>query len=104
MKLLKFYRDEKREYAGFTLLEMLIVLFIIAALILIFIPNLSSQREKITKQTDEALEKVVKTQVEMFLLNGETEALNYENLVKLKYLTPEQSEKAQKKEIILKAE
>ncbi|MGX6978832.1 competence type IV pilus major pilin ComGC [Vagococcus elongatus] len=104
MKLFKIDRDKKKSYSGFTLIEMLIVLFIIAVLVLIFVPNLSSQKEEITKQGNEALTKVVHSQVELFLMNGETDALNYENLVKLKYLTQDQSDKAQKSEIKLQGE
>ena len=37
---------KKQKYAGFTLLEMLIVLLIISVLILLFVPNLAKQDRK----------------------------------------------------------
>ena len=43
---------KKKLYQGFTLIEMMVVLLIISILMLLFIPNLATQREKVSKQGD----------------------------------------------------
>ncbi len=46
-----FYNEkETKKYAGFTLLEMLIVLLIISVLILLFVPNLAKHKETVDKK------------------------------------------------------
>ena len=57
---------KKKLYQGFTLIEMMVVLLIISILMLLFIPNLATQREKVSKQGDLAVVKVVETQIEMY--------------------------------------
>ena len=96
MNLKKCFKKKK----GFTLIEMLVVLFIIGLLSLLVIPNLASQREKATDKTDTAIVRVVEDQYQLYLLNeGETsqavdnidgEALN--TLVTKKYITQEQKQ------------
>ncbi len=54
---------------GFTLVEMLVVLFIISLLTLLVVPNLSKQREKAVEKTDTAIIRVVEDQYELYLLN-----------------------------------
>ena len=46
---------KKQKYAGFTLLEMLIVLLIISVLILLFVPNLAKHKETVDKKGNEAI-------------------------------------------------
>ena len=46
---------KKQKYAGFTLLEMLIVLLIISVLILLFVPNLAKHKETNCRITNRAL-------------------------------------------------
>lgn len=53
---------------GFTLLEMLIVLAVIAILVLLFVPNLTSQKKGIDQKGDEAFRKAIETQVELYYL------------------------------------
>lgn len=53
-------------FAGFTLVEMLVVLLVISVLVLLFIPNVATQREKATRSGDKAIIKVVETQIEMY--------------------------------------
>lgn len=88
-------KDVIKKYAGFTLVEMLIVLFVIAVLVLLFVPSLSNQRESIEKKGDEAFRQVVTTQVELYVLNEE-DGVSYEGLVSKKYLTQKQVDKAKK--------
>lgn len=80
-------------YEGFTLIEMLIVLLVIAVLIFLFVPNLSKQRSGIEARGDAAFTKVVRTQVELFKMN-ESKAVTYDNLLSERYLTAEQIKKA----------
>ncbi len=91
---------KKKKYAGFTLVEMLIVLLVIAVLVLLFVPNLTGQRNKINTQGDDAFRKVVVTQVELYTQNEDESIpgnqLSLDNLVKKKYLTKEQQTKALK--------
>jgi len=51
---------------GFTLIEMVVVLAIIALLMLIVIPNLNTQRNNASKRQAEALTEVVQNQAEMY--------------------------------------
>ena len=59
----------KKKLSGFTLLEMLVVLFIISLLLLLFVPKLMSQKESATNKSDAAIVKVVETQIEVFELD-----------------------------------
>ncbi|QIL46975.1 competence protein ComG [Vagococcus coleopterorum] len=79
---------------------MLIVLFVIAVLIFLFVPNLVNQRDKIENRGDKAFTQVVKTQAELFTMN-ENLPLSYENLLSEHYLTAEQITKAKELEIDL---
>ena len=49
----------KKSVEAFTLVEMLIVLLIIGVLMLLFVPNLSKQKEAIHEKGDAAVVKVV---------------------------------------------
>lgn len=51
---------------GFTLIEMLVVLVIITALILIFVPNLLQQSHKAQTQSDAAFQQVIDNQVILY--------------------------------------
>ncbi|EHI69252.1 competence type IV pilus major pilin ComGC [Streptococcus ictaluri] len=55
--------------AAFTLLEMLIVLLIISVLMLLFVPNLSQQKEKVTDTGNAAVVKIVENQAELYELS-----------------------------------
>ena len=76
---------KKQKYAGFTLLEMLIVLLIISVLILLFVPNLAKHKET-------AIVKIVESQIELYTLEkNKTPSLN--ELVNEGYITKEQLDK-----------
>lgn len=55
----------KKRHQGFTLLEMMIVLLIISVLILLFIPNLSSQKDSIINKSDQAIAETIITEIEL---------------------------------------
>lgn len=52
--------------AAFTLIEMLVVLIIITALVLIFVPNLLQQSDKARNQSDKAFQQVIDNQVVLY--------------------------------------
>lgn len=83
----------KKRYAGFTLVEMLIVLFVISVLVLLFVPSLTNQRSRITESGNQAFIQVVQTQVELYQMN-EDQPVTYSNLVANNYLSQEQADRA----------
>ncbi|HEM3632557.1 TPA: competence type IV pilus major pilin ComGC [Streptococcus suis] len=76
---------------GFTLVEMLVVLGIISLLLLLFVPNLSQQKDAIQKKGNAAVVKVVESQMELYELEYDKEA-TVEDLQKAGYITPKQAE------------
>lgn len=61
--------DLKHNEKGFTLVEMLVVLFIMAVLILVTIPNVSKHFQTIDDKGCEAYTKMVEGQVHTYKLN-----------------------------------
>ncbi len=61
-----------------TFIEMLMVILIISILMLLFIPNLNKQKEKVSDTGGEALVKIVENQAELYALNnaGKVPSLN----------------------------
>lgn len=59
---------------AFTLLEMLVVLLIISVLMLLFVPNLSQQKDKVNETGNAAVVKVVDSQAELYSLNENAQA------------------------------
>ena len=83
---------KKQKYAGFTLLEMLIVLLIISVLILLFVPNLAKHKETVDKKGKEPILKIVDSKIEIYTLEkNKTPSLN--ELVNEGYITKEQLDK-----------
>ncbi|HEM3548209.1 competence type IV pilus major pilin ComGC [Streptococcus suis] len=76
---------------GFTLVEMLVVLGIISLLLLLFVPNLSQQKDAIQKKGDAAVVKVVESQMELYELEYDKEA-TVADLQAAGYITPKQAE------------
>lgn len=65
------HKKWKLNNKGFTLVEMILVLFIISVLLILVIPNVVQQKKKIDNQGTEALMTVIETQIELFLLEKE---------------------------------
>ena len=86
-KLLK--KLQKTRVKAFTLIEMLVVLLIISVLMLLFIPNLAKQKEKITETGNAAVVKVVESQAELYEVNGNSKA-TLDKLVKEGNITAKQ--------------
>ncbi|MCI0130890.1 MULTISPECIES: competence type IV pilus major pilin ComGC [Enterococcaceae] len=93
---MKLLQKLKKKNDGFTLLEMLIVLLVIAVLIILFVPNLSKQQASINKQGDDALSKVIQTQTEMYYLDNNERPKDLNELVQGGYISKDQKDKAEK--------
>lgn len=59
---------------AFTLVEMLVVLLIISILLLLFVPNLSKQKDAVKETGNAAVVKVVEGQAELHALNHSGDA------------------------------
>lgn len=77
---------------AFTLIELLICLFIIGLMMLLIIPNIAKQREEAQKKSDAAIVKVIENQQELYLLeNKDATAKPDATVLKDKgYITQEQ--------------
>lgn len=71
---------------GFTLVEMLVVLFIIGILIAIALPNFIEASKKANQQADQANQRMIRMQIENFYLDHGTYPKTIEELVTKKYL------------------
>lgn len=92
---------KKKNNQGFTLLEMLVVLLVITVLLLLFVPNLSKQSKNINKQGDQALEKVIETQCEMYYLDNQVYPKTLDELAQGGYISDGQLKKAKDLEITI---
>ncbi|WP_334351682.1 competence type IV pilus major pilin ComGC [Companilactobacillus sp. HBUAS56257] len=77
---------------GFTLIEMVIVLFIISLLLLLMIPNLAAQRQNANEKSEQALVTTVTNQAEMYA-ETHSDKFDLESLQKDKYITDNQKKK-----------
>lgn len=87
-------KKQRINYKGFTLLEMLVVLLIISVLILLFVPNLSKHKEGVDKKGNEAIVKIVETQIDLYSME-KNQIPTIEQLLKEEYITQEQYDKYQ---------
>lgn len=76
----KIFEKMKKE-PGFTLLEMSIVIMIIAALLLLIIPNVGTINEKTEDTTSKAVVSTVETQKELYKMDNPEENLSEEELL-----------------------
>lgn len=79
---------------GFTLIEMSLVLFIISALLLLFVPNLSTRQTSAADTGDEAIASVLQSQVDMYKMDNENKVPATFGELGEKYLTAKQLTKA----------
>lgn len=76
---------------AFTLIELLICLFIIGLMMLLIIPNIAKQREEAQKKSDDAIVKVIKNQQELYQLDKNVkDKPSADQLAKENYITAEQ--------------
>ncbi len=65
-KMLMKLKEAKAK--AFTLVEMLVVLLIISVLLLLFVPNLTKQKDAVNDKGKAAVVKVVESQAELYTL------------------------------------
>lgn len=82
--LKKINRNKSKE--GFTLIEMLIVLFIIAILLILIIPNITKNIDTAKDKSSEAYEKTVQSQVTAYQINEKDNDVTFAKLVDKHYL------------------
>lgn len=89
---------QKLSDKGFTLIEMIIVLFVISVIMLLIIPNISKNKESIDTKGDEAFVTVVQTQLDLYTMNegeaGLTNENTFSSLHEDEYLSENQFEQA----------
>ena len=66
---------------AFTLVEMLIVLLVISVLLLLFVPNLTKQKDAVSDTGTAAVVKVVESQAELYELKNTNEKASLSKLV-----------------------
>ena len=66
---------------AFTLVEMLVVLLIISVLMLLFVPNLTKQKDAVSDTGNAAVVKVVESQAELYELKNVNEKATLGTLV-----------------------
>lgn len=92
-KFLKSKRKNKK--AAFTLVEMLVVLAVVAVLMIILVPNVTAQRERIDRQSKENISEVIATQANAYqLIEGNSSAPTLQQLLDKEYITKKQADKA----------
>ncbi|WP_261814437.1 competence type IV pilus major pilin ComGC [Streptococcus bouchesdurhonensis] len=73
-KMMTFLK--KAKVKAFTLVEMLVVLLIISVLLLLFVPNLTKQKEAVNDKGKAAVVKVVESQAELYSEKNEDASLS----------------------------
>lgn len=90
-KLLTTLIIKCRKNKAFTLIEMVLVLFIVAALLLLIIPNMTEQANNAKAKTDKALVETVEAQKNLYLLeNDGLQSVTAEKLANDGYITQDQ--------------
>ncbi|WP_320165107.1 competence type IV pilus major pilin ComGC [uncultured Trichococcus sp.] len=89
---MKSIKKTLKNKEAFTLMEMVLVLFIISVLMLMIIPNVANTKKSVETKGTDALAVVVQTQANMYELDTGTEAasftvLNTEGYISAKQLT-----------------
>lgn len=91
------FKKMRQKQGGFTLLEMVAVIFIIALLIILFLPNLNKQRQSASGKVDNAFVKTVQTQVDLYEADKDVPNVTFDQLAEDHYLTADQAKKAKDK-------
>lgn len=83
---------------GFTLIEMAVVLFIISLLILIVMPNITTQRDRASSINRDALQTEINTQASLYAddVGKKIDQVTLNQLLEAKYLTEKQVKTANK--------
>lgn len=68
-EMLRFLHQFQEDETGFTLLEMLIVLFVLGLLLLVIIPNVTKHQDSAETKGDAAFASTVQTQVDLYKMD-----------------------------------
>ena len=94
---MKSIKKKLKNKQGFTLMEMVLVLFIISVLMLMIIPNVANTKKSVETKGADALAVVVQTQANMYELDTGTEATSFTELNAGGYLSMKQKTEAEAK-------
>lgn len=72
---------------GFTLVEMMIVLFIITILLMITIPNVTKNNASISEKGCEGIQRMVESQIQAYQIDNDEWPQDMQELVDKNYLT-----------------
>lgn len=86
----RFIQQKKNHKAGFTLIEMLIVLVVVALLMAIIIPNVAGQKDRIDQQATENIRDIIETQANTYLLVEQDDEVTLSELSAGGYITDKQ--------------
>ena len=89
-KLIMKLKEAKTK--AFTLVEMLIVLLIISVLLLLFVPNLTKQKDAVSDTGTAAVVKVVESQAELYELKNTNEKASLSKLVSAGNISQKQAD------------
>lgn len=78
--MFNFLRRFQEDEEGFTLLEMLIVLFILGLLLLVIIPNVTKHQDSAESKGEAAFISTVQTQVDLYKLDTGSSPADFANL------------------------
>lgn len=81
-----------RRVDGFTLIEMLIVLLVISALVLLFIPNISRYRDHVNKEGRATVLQLIDAQKELYSLQNNGKVPTVAELLKEGYIKQEHAD------------
>lgn len=94
---MKSIKKTLKNKEAFTLMEMVLVLFIISVLMLMIIPNVANTKKSVETKGTDALAVVVQTQADMYELDTGTEATSFTELNTGGYLSMKQKTEAETK-------
>ena len=93
---MKHFMSKLKNEDGFTLIEMTIVIMVVAALLLLIVPNVGKVTENTNSTTSEAAVSTVESQIILYKMENPDDTLDgnalLEKLVKDKYITQRQLE------------
>ena len=87
---MKSIKKTLKNKEAFTLMEMVLVLFIISVLMLMIIPNVANTKKSVETKGTDALAVGVQTQADMYELDTGTESANFAELKAGGYLSDNQ--------------
>lgn len=93
-----------RNKKGFTIVEMLVVIGVIALLLLLIIPNIAEKQKLINSKGCEALKETVNSQINLYELQHDKKPKDINELVKGGFLKEEQTKCRDNKKIVIKDE